>query len=144
MEILKTILYTDVGSAANNWALFSFRVLMAVELFRVHGLRKFHSADGKPEVVPNPFGLPQSLNNLVATFADTVVPVFLVLGLGTRLAVLPTIGVTLTGYFVVHRKDPIAVRDSPYTYSVILLLVLILGPGTISFDQCLYHILFIN
>ena len=144
MGILKTILYTDAGNTVNNWALFAFRMLMAIELFRVHGLRKFHGAEGKPEVVPNPFGLPQSLNNLIATIADTIVPFFLIIGLGTRLAVLPTIGVTLTGYFVVHRKDPIAVRDSPYTYSVILLFLLILGPGTISFDQYLYHILFIN
>lgn len=45
-ELLNTLLYSDVGSALNNWALLGFRVLLALELFRVHGLRKFRPQPG--------------------------------------------------------------------------------------------------
>lgn len=138
-ELLKTLLYSDAGSALNNWALLGFRVLLAVELFRVHGLRKFQSPPGEaPEVVPNPLGLPAGLNQLVANFSDTVVPALVILGIGTRLAVLPTIGVTAIGYFVVHRHDSVAVRDVPYLYTICFLLLLALGPGTRSFDHYLW------
>jgi putative oxidoreductase len=138
-ELLKTLLYSDAGSALNNWALLGFRVLLAVELFRVHGLRKFRSPPGEaPEVVPNPLGLPAGLNQLVATFSDTVVPALVILGIGTRLAVLPTIGVTAIGYFVVHRHDSVAVRDVPYLYTICFLLLLALGPGTRSLDHYLW------
>jgi putative oxidoreductase len=139
LDLLKTLLYSDAGSALNNWALLGFRVLLAVELFRVHGLPKFRPRDGAPaEAVPNPLGLPMGLNQLIATLSDTVVPVLVILGVATRLAVLPTLGVTAVGYFVVHRNDSAAVRDVPYMYTLCFLLVLLLGPGTLSGDHYLW------
>jgi putative oxidoreductase len=78
--------------------------------------------------------LPEALNSAVARFADTVAPLLVALGLGTRLAVLPVIGVTAIGYFVVHRAHSPEVRDVPYMYTLTFLLVLALGPGTLSLD----------
>jgi putative oxidoreductase len=137
LDLIKPLLYSDAGSALNNWALFGFRVLLAVELFRVHGLPKLRPRNGAPAAVPNPLGLPVGLNQLVATFSDTVVPVLVIVGVATRLAVLPTLGVTAVGYFVVHRRDAAAVRDVPYMYSLCFLLLLLLGPGTVSVDHYL-------
>jgi len=141
MEILKHILSSDLGSEFNDMAFLVFRVLLAVELFRVHGLKKFRVENGKKEVVPNPLGLPDKMNALVASFADLVVPFLIILGLGTRLAVLPTIGVTAIGYFVVHRKDSLEVRDVPYMYTLSLLLILALGAGKYSLDYYLLNLL---
>lgn len=141
-EFIKTILYSDVGSAPNNYAMLAFRLLLAFELFRVHGMKKFRSENGKREHVPNPLHLPDNLNGLVATFSDTVVPFLVALGMATRLAILPTIGVTAIGYFVVHRKDNLEVRDVPYMYTLALLLLLILGPGRYSIDVHLLYNLF--
>ncbi|MBS7229607.1 DoxX family protein [Flavobacterium psychroterrae] len=135
MEIINLLLFSDAGSDFNNIALLLFRVLVAVELFRVHGMKKFRVENGEREHLPNPFHLPEKLNGFVAAFSDTVVPFFLVLGLGTRLFLLPTIGVTAVGYFVVHRKDSLEVRDVPYIYTVVLLFLLALGAGTYSLDH---------
>lgn len=141
MEIIKLLLASDAGSPFNNGALLAFRVLLAIELFRVHGMKKFRVQNGEKEHVPNPLHLPEKLNNLVATFSDTVVPVFIILGLCTRLTILPTIGVTAVGYFVVHRKDSLEVRDVPYMYTLCLLLLLALGAGTFSIDHYLLKLL---
>ena len=141
MEIIKLLLYSDAGSDINNIALLVFRILIAVELFRVHGMKKFRVENGEREHVPNPLHLPEKLNGLVATFSDTVVPFFIILGLGTRLFILPTIGVTAVGYFVVHRKDSLEVRDVPYTYTVTLLFLLALGAGTYSLDHYILNLL---
>lgn len=141
MEIIKLLLYSDVGSDINNIALLVFRILIAVELFRVHGMKKFRVENGEREHVPNPLHLPEKLNGLVATFSDTVVPFFIILGLGTRLFILPTIGVTAIGYFVVHRKDSLEVRDVPYIYTVTLLFLLALGAGTYSLDHYILNLL---
>jgi hypothetical protein len=54
------MLYTDAGNAINNWAVCGFRILLSIELFRVHGLKKFRGDGGKPENVPNPLHLPQA------------------------------------------------------------------------------------
>lgn len=139
-EIIKQILYSDLGTAFNNAALLVFRILLAIELFRVHGMKKFRVENGQREHVPNPLHLPEKLNGLVATFSDTVVPFLIILGIGTRLVVLPTIGVTAVGYFVVHRKDSLEVRDVPYMYTLSLLLILALGAGTYSLDYYLLNL----
>jgi putative oxidoreductase len=139
IELIKQLLYSDVGSAFNNGALLVFRILLALELFRVHGMKKFRVENGQREHVPNPLGLPDKLNGMVATFSDTVVPFLIMLGVGTRLAVLPAIGVTAIGYFVVHRKDSLEVRDVPYMYTLCLLFILALGAGTYSIDQYLLN-----
>lgn len=141
IEMIKTILYSDAGSTLNDWALFGFRILLAVELFRVHGMKKFRGNGGKPEVVPNPLHLPQKLNALVATFSDTVVPLLVIFGIATRLVILPTIGVTAIGYFVVHRNDAVEVRDVPYIYTLCFLFLLCIGAGSISADHYLYAML---
>lgn len=141
IEIIKQILNSDLGNSFNNAALLAFRVLLAIELFRVHGMKKFRVENGQKEQVPNPLHLPEKLNGLVATFSDTVIPFFIILGLGTRLAVLPTIGVTAIGYLVVHRNDSLEVRDVPYMYTLSLLLLLALGAGTYSLDYYLLSLL---
>ncbi|GAA4154107.1 DoxX family protein [Chryseobacterium ginsenosidimutans] len=141
MEILKQILSSDLGSSFNDIAFLIFRVLLAVELFRVHGLKKFRLQNGQKEIIPNPLGLPNKMNAFVASFSDLVVPFLIILGLGTRLAVLPTIGVTAIGYFVVHRKDSLEVRDVPYMYTLSLLLILALGAGKYSLDYYLLNLI---
>ncbi|MNQ10187.1 hypothetical protein D3C85_230180 [compost metagenome] len=141
IEFIKQILHSDLGNSFNNAALLAFRVLLAIELFRVHGMKKFRVENGQKEHVPNPLHLPEKLNGLVATFSDTVIPFFIILGLGTRLAVLPTIGVTAIGYFVVHKNDSLEVRDVPYMYTLSLLLLLALGAGTYSMDYYLVTLL---
>jgi putative oxidoreductase len=141
-DIIKQLLYSDLGSPLSNWAMLAFRVLLAIELFRVHGMKKFRGNGGKAEVVPNPLGLPQAINNLIATLSDTVVPVLVIMGVFTRLAVLPTIGITAVGYFVVHKNDPLEVRDVPYIYTICFLLLLATGPGSISLDRYLFQSFF--
>jgi putative oxidoreductase len=136
-EIIKALLYSDLGSDWNNVTMLLFRCLLAWELFRVHGLKKFRTADGAKEHIPNPLHLPEKINVGVAIAADTVVPFLIALGCLTRLTVLPTIGVTAIGYFVVHRKDSPEVRDVPYMYTLSLLLILALGAGTYSVDNLL-------
>lgn len=131
------MLSSDLGSDLNNIALLFFRVLLAWELFRVHGLKKFRGRDGQREQVPNPLHLPERLNRSVATLSDIVAPFLIMLGVATRLVVLPVIGVTAIGYFVVHRRDSPEVRDVPYIYTLSMLLLLALGAGAFSIDQIL-------
>ena len=139
-EIIKRILHSDLGSPANNIAILIFRILLAMELFRVHGMKKFKVKNGEREHVPNPLHLPTRMNALVATFSDTVVPFLVMLGVATRLIVLPVIGVTAIGYFVVHRHDDIEVRDVPYVYTLCFLFLLVIGAGTLSIDHYLFNL----
>jgi putative oxidoreductase len=141
-EIIKHLLFSDLGSELNNLAVFIFRVLLMLELFRVHGLKKFRLQNGEKEQVPNPLGLPEKVNSLLATFSDTIVPVFVALGLGTRLFLLPSIGVTAIGYFAVHRNDSVEVRDVPYMYTLAMVFLWVIGSGSYSMDHYIFPIIF--
>lgn len=136
-NIIKYLLYSDLGSQFNNVAVLAFRILLMLELFRVHGMKKFRVQDGEKEHVPNPLHLPDKLNGLVATFSDTVVPFLVIFGLGTRLFLLSSISVTAIGYFVVHRRDNMELRDVPYMYTLSMLFLWAIGPGTYSTDHLL-------
>jgi putative oxidoreductase len=142
--IIHYLLYTELGSTFNNAAVLIFRTLLMLELFRVHGMKKFRVSNGQKEHVPNPLHLPEKLNALVATFSDTIVPILVVIGFGTRLFLLPSIGVTAVGYFVVHRNDDLEVRDVPYMYTLAMLFLWAIGPGSFSVDSYLFHIYFGN
>lgn len=119
---------------AFHLAMLFFRVLLSVELMIAHGLKKVGVGVAAAETVPNPLGLPDGLNQSMAIAANLVFPWFIMAGLFTRLAVLPVLGVTLTGYFILHWNDPIALKDVPFIYSLCYLLLLVLGPGKYSAD----------
>ncbi|AWH85679.1 DoxX family protein [Flavobacterium album] len=134
-RLFATLLSSDLKSPVYNFGILFFRIAVAAQLIIVHGLKKIGVGVAAPEAVPNPLGLPPALNDIIAIAANTYLPFLIVIGLCTRLAALPAVCVTLTGYFIVHANDPLAVSDVPYMYSVSLLLIIILGGGRYSLDQ---------
>lgn len=117
-----------------NSTMLFFRSFLAVEMMIVHGLKKIGAGGAQAEVVPNPFHLPEVVNQLFATSANLVFPVFVIVGLFTRMATLLIVAVPLTGYFIVHGCDSLLIRDVPFMYSLSYILVLLLGPGQYSLD----------
>lgn len=128
------LMYSDLGSVLNNSSILLFRIIVSLELIIVHGLKKIGIGIAHAEIVPNPLGLPEMVNHVFATSANIVFPLFIIFGLFTRLATLPILAVTLTGYFVVHGHDPLLERDIPFMYSLAFLFIFALGPGKYSLD----------
>lgn len=136
-KLIKLLLSSDLGSPLYNFALLFFRVAIAAQLLVVHGLKKIGVGVDTAEVIPNPLGFPESFNNFVAILANTYLPVLVIAGFCTRLAALPALCVTLTGYFIVHANDPLSVSDVPFMYSVSLFFIILLGGGKYSIDNCI-------
>jgi putative oxidoreductase len=136
-EIWHYIFYSDLGSDFNNAALLVFRVLLCLQMLRVHGLKKFGE---NGEVVPNPLGLPPKLNQMIADFSDVIAPVLVIFGFFTRVSIVPILAVTLTGYFVVHRRDALSVRDVPFMYNLSYLYIFLVGAGRFSAGYYLLRI----
>lgn len=139
---MKTILYriTKIYPDANffHGSMLLFRLAVSLELMLVHGLKKVGVGVAMAEVVPNPLHLPEAVNQYFALGANLVAPIFIILGLFTRLAILPVLAVTLTGYFVLHLHDALLVKDVPFMYSIVYLLILVLGPGKYSIDYFIH------
>jgi putative oxidoreductase len=117
--------------------LLLFRVLWSLSLLHTHGLKKLLNFEETVAHIPDPFGMGGVFNAYIAVVANIVCPVLIILGLGTRLAILPILGLTSVGFFVVHAQDPWVVRDVPLMYFLAFCLLFILGPGRYSLDAYL-------
>lgn len=139
-KLIHIITNTNPGGKLTDTALLVFRVLLSVELIVAHGLKKLGIGVSEAEQVPNPLHLPEAFNSLFADAANLVFPVFVILGFSTRIAVLPILAVTLTGYFILHWNDALLVKDTPFMYSLCYLLLLFMGSGKYSVDNYLRKI----
>ena len=134
IRILKIVLLPTASTKTLDYAMLFFRIAISLELIIVHGLKKV-GIGGISEVVPNPFGIPQFLNETLAIAANLLFPQLIIVGLFTRYATIPILAVTLTGYFIVHGNDPLLVRDIPFMFSLGYGLIAIVGPGKYSLDH---------
>lgn len=135
---LKKITATALSGRNVHVALLIFRILVSLELIIVHGFKKIGIGVENIELVPNPLGLPSEANELFAIAANIGFPIFIILGLFTRLATIPILAVTLTGYLVLHADDNLLIRDVPFMYSLVFLFLLIVGPGKFSMDTLIH------
>lgn len=121
-----------------HFTMLLFRILVSIEMITVHGFKKLGIGTATAEQVPNPLHLPEAFNYWFAVAANIFFPLFVLIGLCTRLATLPTLAVTLTGYFVLHWNDAALIRDTPFIYSIVFLLILLFGPGNYSVDHYIF------
>lgn len=139
-KLIQTITNTNPAGTITHVSLLIFRVLLSVELIVAHGLKKIGVGVSEAEQVPNPLHLPEAFNSLFADAANLVFPLFVIFGFLTRIAVLPILAVTLTGYFILHWNDALLVKDTPFMYSLCYLFLLFMGPGKYSVDHYLRKI----
>ncbi len=139
---MKKIFNRSINPAASpmlfNITMFLFRIAVCLEMIFVHGFKKLGFGVEGTEKVPNPLHLPEVFNYAFAVAANIFFPFLVMVGLCTRLATLPTLAVTLTGYFVLHRNDTALVKDTPFIYSIIFLFILLTGPGKYSIDNYIH------
>ena len=116
-----------------NLSMLVFRIAIAAEMIRVHGLKKIGIGPADVEKVPNPLHLPELLNQGIAVSANLLFPMLIIFGFLTRFSLVPILAVTITG-FIFHWNDAYPLQDVPYMYSIAFLLVFSLGPGEYSVD----------
>lgn len=117
--------------------LLVFRVVLSVQLIIVHGIKKIGIGTKIAEVVPNPYHLPETINQLIGILSYLLLPLFIIIGWNTRWASVPIVAVALSGYFLVYWDDPLFISDVSFMYSLSFLLIICLGPGKYSFDKIL-------
>lgn len=137
MKLLKTIIDPRPSQRLWDWGLLVFRLLAGFALLRVHGWEKIANYEEELRSIPDPFGLGGPVNLSIAIFSDVFCAVLVMLGLFTRLASLSVMGTTLVGLLFVHLNDAWHDKDVPMVYSIMFLVILLLGPGKYSVDGAL-------
>ena len=126
----------------NEWvskdlSLLIYRVFISMAMIKVHGIKKLLDFQGTVDNIPDPLGFGGEFAAVIAIVANVLAPVFIIFGLLTRVSILPILGVTLMGFFIVHGSDPWSVRDVPLMYSLAYMFLFMMGPGKYSLDHYL-------
>lgn len=109
-------------------------------MFVYFGYGKIENYDTYIAMFGDPIGIGTRLSYNLVIFAEFVCGILVVLGLFTRLSVIPIFITMIVAYFVAHAKDPFMVKQAAFIYLVLCIPVFILGSGRYSVDALLAKI----
>lgn len=110
-------------------AALSLRIAAAGTMVIAHGLPKLLSFSERLHSFPDPLGISSEVSYLCTVGAEFFCAALVLLGLGTRLAVLPLIFTMLVAALVVHGSDPFSNKELPLLYAACFGALFFLGGG---------------
>ncbi len=115
----------------------AIRLAMATVFFR-SGMQKISNWDSTVFLFQTEYQVPVLPPELAATLAaatELTTPVLLVLGLATRLAALPMLGMTCVIQFSLGAVNPSYNLFEHYFWMIVLLSLIVRGAGPLSLDH---------
>ena len=105
-----------------------------------HGCGKLEKLMGAgPIKFGDPLGIGVEASLSLAVFSEVVCAIFLVVGLFTRWAAIPSLITMLVAAFIVHGGDPIGDKESALLFGTGYLILLLMGAGRYSLDGWWAH-----
>lgn len=131
---MKNTYSTNLNLQNVDLGLLIFRLAISA-LMLTHGIPKLIKFFGSEEIVfADPLGLGEITTFTLAVFAEFVCSVLVILGLGTRLAVIPLIGTMAVAALIVHVPDGFGMQELPLLYLSGWVLLFFTGAGKYSLD----------
>jgi putative oxidoreductase len=119
-------------------ALLFLRIIVGTFMI-THGYGKMLMLFGEgPVQFIDPLGVGVTTSLALVVFAEVLCSVFLIVGVGTRLASIPLLFTMFMAGFIVHGSDPFSVRELALFFGSTYVFFLITGPGKYSIDQLLF------
>ncbi|HUH47135.1 MAG TPA: DoxX family protein [Arenibacter sp.] len=104
-------------------------------LMLTHGIPKFQQLIKGNFQFGDPLGIGEAPSLFLATIAEFICPILVIIGLKTRWFTVPIILTMLVALFIVHAPDPISIKEKSLLFLVCFISILLLGPGKYSFDK---------
>ncbi len=123
-------------SNATDIALLFLRLVPGGMMLIQHGWPKFMRFFAEdPIQFADPIGIGAIGSLVLAVFAELLCSLLVIVGLFTRLAVIPLIITMVVAAFIVHGDDPFSKMEFPILYMIIFMALGLLGPGQYSVDH---------
>lgn len=134
---MKKFLNVNNTPPATDLALLVARVGITA-LILTHGIPKLMSLfSGEPVQFASVMGMSAAVTLSLAVFAEVICSVFILVGFGTRFAVIPLIVTMLVAVFIIHAADPFNVKETGLMYMLAFVVLLFAGSGKYSLDYLL-------
>ncbi|GGC93250.1 DoxX family protein [Undibacterium terreum] len=114
--------------------LLYLRLTGALLLFYVHGLPKVLHYSTELQHIEDPFNMGRAFSLWFAIFAEVFCPILIALGVLTRLAALPVIGLLAVAMLAVHPDWSIAEGQFGWLLLIVFGAIALAGPGRYSID----------
>jgi len=102
------------------------------------GQMKIYDYDKILPLFGDPIGLGTKLSFNLLIFSEFFCGILVVIGLFTRLAVLPIMFSMGVAFFVAMRQSPFPEKELPFVFLALSIPVFFMGSGNISVDRLLY------
>jgi putative oxidoreductase len=131
---MKKILSINPDSATTDIALLIARVGIAA-LMLTHGVPKLIMLfSEQPVQFPPVMGMSSKLSLTLTVFAEVIGSLFVLVGLGTRLASV-FLGFTMSvAAFYIHTADPFSVEEMSLHFLLVYIILIVAGSGRYSVD----------
>lgn len=114
--------------------LLFLRVAASSMILFGHGLGKAMSYMSNLNSFPDPLGIGSPVSATLATFAEFLCSILVLIGFKARLAAIPLVITMLVAGFIVHGADPWARKELAFLYAVCFISIALVGPGEFSVD----------
>jgi putative oxidoreductase len=131
---MKSFFSTGINSNALSFWLLIARILVGAFML-THGIPKLQNLMSGHIKFADPFGLGQGPSLVLATFAEFFCSILLMLGLATRLAMIPLIITMLVAGLMISSGQEFSKRELPLLYAIFFFGFLVLGAGRYSIDN---------
>lgn len=125
-------------TSLKDWGLLVLRLVVGIFML-THGWAKLSNYAEMSQQFPPMLGLSSQVGLTLIIFAEFFCSIALILGLFTRLAIIPLIIGMAVAAFVAHGADPFSVKETSLLYLGIYVTLLLTGPGKIAIDTLIYN-----
>jgi len=130
---MKKILSIKYSAGAFNFSMLLLRVAFGVLIIASHGYDKLQNFNARVIGFHSFLGLGSKISLILAIFAEVFCALFVVIGLFTRLSVIPLI-ITMIVAISASANRPILDSELAILYLAVFITLLFCGPGRISID----------
>jgi putative oxidoreductase len=131
---MRKLLSTKYSAGAFNTAMLALRLCIGI-LMMNHGYQKLlHFSEMKNQFM-NFMGIGTTMSLALVIFAEFFCSLFLILGLFTRLAVIPLIISMSVALFKAHNMDVFGKGEMAALYLAAYFVLLLVGAGRVSVDS---------
>lgn len=131
---MKKLLSTNYSDLSFNISLFLLRVVPGLMMLANHGYGKLvHFADRKDKFI-NLWGMGSTTSLALVIFAEFFCAFLVIIGLFTRLSVIPLVISLSVALFKAHSGDIFGDGEIAAAFLTISFSILLLGPGKFSVD----------
>jgi len=132
---MKRLFDTHFNENYSHLVLLVTRILTSAFML-THGVPKLMRLFSTAEIkFADPFGLGAVPSLILTVFAEFLCSIFIILGLGTRLAAVPLIITMLVATLYAHANDPFGTKEKPLLFVTLYIIFLVFGSGKYSLDH---------